>query len=45
MVLNALNTGVIFFLLSVFMNNRLLFDAFYVQETSVYASLVFFPPL
>ncbi|NEX12046.1 MAG: peptidase M48 [Prosthecochloris sp.] len=42
MVLNALNTGVIFFLLSVFMNNRLLFDAFYVQETSVYASLVFF---
>ncbi len=42
MLLNALNTGVLFFLLSLFMNNRALFDAFYVPETSVYASLVFF---
>ncbi|MEC9486105.1 MAG: M48 family metallopeptidase [Prosthecochloris sp.] len=42
MVLNTLNMGVIFLLLSLFMHNRMLFDAFYVEETSVYASLVFF---
>lgn len=42
MVLSTLNMGAVFFLLSLFMNNRLLFDAFYMQETSVYASLLFF---
>lgn len=42
MVLSMLNLGVVFYLLSLFMNNRMLFDAFYMQETSVYASLLFF---
>ncbi|ARM30593.1 M48 family metallopeptidase [Prosthecochloris sp. HL-130-GSB] len=42
MLLNTLNMGVVFFLLSLFMDNRLLFDAFYMTSTSVYASLVFF---
>lgn len=42
MVLSMLNLGVVFYLLSIFMNNRMLFDAFYMQQTSVYASLLFF---
>lgn len=42
MVLSMLNLGVVFYLLSLFMNNRLLFDAFFMKETSVYASLLFF---
>jgi len=42
MVLSVINMGVVFFLLSVFMNNRALFDAFFMDELSVYASLLFF---
>lgn len=42
MVLSMLNLGLVFWLLSLFMNNRQLFDAFFMQETSVYASLLFF---
>jgi STE24 endopeptidase len=42
MVLSMLNLGVVFYLISLFMNNRMLFDAFYMQESSVYASLLFF---
>lgn len=42
MVLGACNVGVMFFLLSLFMNNRQLFDAFFVSNVSVYGSLVFF---
>lgn len=42
MVLSMLNLGVVFYLLSLFMNNRMLFDAFAMQQTSVYASLLFF---
>jgi STE24 endopeptidase len=42
MVLSMLNLGLVFYLLSLFMNNRLLFDAFFMQETSVYGSLIFF---
>ena len=42
MVLSMANLGAVFFLLSLFMNNRMLFDAFFMQETSVYASLLFF---
>lgn len=34
--------GVIFYLLGLFINNRGLFDAFGVQETSVYLSFIFF---
>lgn len=42
MVLSILNLGALFFLLSLFLNNRQLFDAFRMQELSVYGSLVFF---
>jgi STE24 endopeptidase len=42
MVLSMLNLGVVFFLLSLFMNNSRLSDAFYMQEVSVYSSLLFF---
>jgi len=42
MVLSLLNLGFLFFLLSLFMNNRFLFDAFYMKDLSVYGSLIFF---
>ena len=42
MCLSFINMGIVFFLLSVFLNNRLLFDAFYMDDLSVYASLLFF---
>ena len=42
MALSMVNLGVVFYLLSLFMNNRMLFDAFFMQQTSVYASLLFF---
>jgi len=42
MVLSLLNLGALFFLLSLFMKNRLLFDAFFMKELSVYGSLIFF---
>ncbi|NTW51093.1 MAG: M48 family metallopeptidase [Chlorobiaceae bacterium] len=42
MALSMMNLGLVLYLLSQFMNNRMLFDAFYMQQTSVYASLVFF---
>jgi len=42
LVLQVLETGVLFYVLGLFLNNRGLFDAFAVRETSVYGSLVFF---
>lgn len=42
MALSILNLGVLFFLLSLFLLNPQLFDAFYMQDLSVYGSLVFF---
>ncbi|MEM7314803.1 MAG: M48 family metallopeptidase [Planctomycetota bacterium] len=42
MVLGILQTGILFFLLGKFLNNRSLFDAFGVENLSVYCSLVFF---
>ena len=42
MVIGVLHTGILFYLLSLFLNNRGLFDAFYVQHVSVYGSLLFF---
>jgi STE24 endopeptidase len=41
-VLGALQTGVLFYMLGLFLNNRGLFDAFAVKEMSIYGSLVFF---
>ncbi|MEI6691180.1 MAG: M48 family metallopeptidase [Chlorobium sp.] len=42
MILSLSNLGVLFYLLSLFMNDRLLFDAFYMTDISVYGSLIFF---
>jgi len=41
-VISILHMGVIFLLLSFFMNNRDLFDAFFMENASIYASLIFF---
>jgi STE24 endopeptidase len=41
-VISILTTGLMFCILSLFINNRELFAAFKMQETSVYASLLFF---
>ncbi|MBL7173996.1 MAG: M48 family metalloprotease, partial [Desulfobacteraceae bacterium] len=37
-----LTTGLMFFILSIFINNRELFAAFRMEHTSIYASLFFF---
>ena len=42
MALNILHTGVLLFLLSLVMENHMLFDAFFMTDTSIYASIVFF---
>ena len=42
MALGILQMGVLFFLLGIFLNSRGLFDAFSVEQVSVYGSLVFF---
>jgi STE24 endopeptidase len=39
---SALKTGLMFYLLSLFIENRRLFDAFQMEEVSIYASLLFF---
>ena len=41
-VVSILTTGLMFYILSLFINNSELFAAFKMQETSVYASLLFF---
>ncbi|MFH1623752.1 MAG: M48 family metallopeptidase [Pseudomonadota bacterium] len=40
--ISILTTGLMFFILSLFINNRELFAAFRMEETSIYASLLFF---
>jgi STE24 endopeptidase len=42
MVLGVLQTGVVFFLLSIFVKHEGLFEAFGLEQMSVYAGLVFF---
>jgi STE24 endopeptidase len=42
MILSFVHVGVVFYLLSLFLNKKELFDAFYMQKPSVYASLLFF---
>lgn len=42
MVISILHTGVMFLLLSVFLNAQGLYDAFYMEQPSVYAGLIFF---
>jgi len=41
-ILSVVTTGIMFFILSFFINNKGLFDAFKMQNLSIYASLVFF---
>ncbi len=42
MLISILTTGLMFFILSLFINNRGLFSAFQMEKTSIYASLFFF---
>ena len=42
MVIGIITTGFLFFLLSLFINNAGLFEAFQMENKSIYASLVFF---
>ncbi len=42
MVISIVHLGVMFFLLSVFLSHQGLFKAFYMEQTSVYAGLIFF---
>lgn len=41
-VISILHTGIMFFLLSLFIRHRGLFDAFYMDQTSIYAGMLFF---
>lgn len=45
MLLGFLQLGILFFVLSIFIDNRELFEAFYMEHTSVYAGLLFFAML
>ena len=42
MVISVLHTGVMFYLLSIFLSHQGLFDAFYMDQMSIYAGLIFF---
>jgi STE24 endopeptidase len=42
MVIGIVHTGVMFFLLSIFISHKGLFDAFYMEQMSIYAGLLFF---
>jgi STE24 endopeptidase len=42
MVISILHTGVLFYLLSIFLNSEGLYDAFYMEQMSVYSGLIFF---
>jgi len=41
-LIGILQTGMVFFLLSLFISYQALFDAFYMNQSSVYAGLIFF---
>ena len=42
MLISILHTGFMFFLLSIFLHHQGLFDAFYMEQPSIYAGLIFF---
>lgn len=42
MIINILHMGVMFFLLSIFISNEKLFQAFYMEHISTYAGFIFF---
>ncbi len=41
-IINILHAGLLFFLLSIFLNSPGLYDAFYMQQQSVYSGILFF---
>lgn len=42
MLISFFHTGAILFLLSIFLNSEMLFEAFYMENMSIYAGLIFF---
>ncbi len=42
MIISMLHTGVVFFLLSLFLSQKPLFDAFFMDHMSIYTGLIFF---
>ncbi len=42
MLISIVHTGIMFYLLSIFLSHRGLFDAFYMEQPSIYAGLIFF---
>ncbi|MFC1490303.1 M48 family metallopeptidase [Candidatus Latescibacterota bacterium] len=42
MIISILHTGVMFYLLSIFLSNEGLFNAFYMENISIYAGFIFF---
>lgn len=42
MVISIVHMGIMFYLLSIFLNHQGLFDAFYMEQSSIYAGLIFF---
>ncbi len=42
MIISFIHTGILFYLLSIFLNEKGLFDAFYMKEISIYTGLIFF---
>lgn len=41
-IINILHAGLLFFLLSIFLNSPGLYDAFYMQQQSIYSGILFF---
>ncbi len=42
MIISILHTGIMFYLLSLFISHKELFEAFYMDQTSIYAGMLFF---
>lgn len=45
MIISIIHSGILFYLLSIFLNHQGLYDAFYMQQSSIYAGLIFFSML
>lgn len=42
MIISIIHTGILFFLVSIFLTHQGLFDAFYMESSSIYAGFIFF---
>ncbi|MBD3383539.1 M48 family metalloprotease [candidate division KSB1 bacterium] len=42
LIISIIHSGVVFYLLSIFLNHKGLYDAFYMEHQSIYAGLIFF---